>query len=180
MPKRRKKLKSAEQKQKKRGQERDKKIVLNEIEKNLNEVLARAREAEPRREDNPIPSGRAVIGEEDFARVDKIEREKRIMMWSGIIFFMALVVVGWFFSVKKVFMENRLASSNNEINWVKMAEDFNKTMEEMKKGLSQVRSVGNENSATSSPQTAEINAATGTLPIDEDVIRELRGQLENK
>lgn len=100
-----------------------------------------------------------VFTDEDFVRADKAERDKRMIMWCGVAFFMILIVVVWIFNARNIFKQPEAANTGNEINWVKMMEEFNKTMESVKGGMSGLSSLnlpGNQQ-------------ATGTviLPIGE-------------
>ncbi|MBI4812589.1 hypothetical protein HY798_04120 [Candidatus Falkowbacteria bacterium] len=169
-----------------------KKSGLSVKERIREKVLAEVKKEMAREEEQQA----VIFDESDFARLDKSERDKKLIMWSGIVFFMVVILAGWIFSMKKMFKETELKGSNSEINWVKMAQDLDKTMDEMKKGLSQINSAGpnmaTSSSAVSGLTSAENSAegiaatssaeifATSTLSADEEKINELKLQLENK
>lgn len=108
-----------------------------------------------------------VFSQDDFDRLEKADRDKRLVMWSGVAFFMILIVVAWIFNARNIFKRPEAENTGNEINWVKTMEEFNKTMESVKSGMSSLSSLNLPNQpltgATTSPAAGVSRAATSTF-----------------
>ncbi|MFH1822374.1 MAG: hypothetical protein ABH830_01585 [Patescibacteria group bacterium] len=70
----------------------------------------------------------------------KIEQDKKLMLWSAIIFFMILILVFWAMNFDKIFSisqpENKTKS---EFNWNKISEEFSQTMSEVREGIGEIK-----------------------------------------
>lgn len=95
-------------------------------------------------------------------QITREERDKRLVMWTGVSFFMILIVFLWFINTKKVF--NRI-NENNKIQNIESSEvsdKIDKTFEEIKEKLNilnqqlvETESDEVENIPTSSPQLGD-------------------------
>lgn len=105
---------------------------------------------------------------------NKIEREKRLIMWSGVSFFMLLFVFIWAFNVKSVFeKEMSLEQSNQEQFDVKEISDkFNQTLKEVSQNLAKLDNIATSSSAT----TTDEQLLAGE--INQKEVEQLRSRLE--
>ena len=85
----------------------------------------------------------------------KIDHDKRIIMWSGVSFFMVVIFGFWLFNISLVFKRQPVSEAKSQLNIEDITENFNKTMEEINKNLNKYDSL----TATSSP--SEIASSTG-------------------
>lgn len=90
----------------------------------------------------------------------KVEKEKRFIMWSGITFFMILILVFWVYNTRQV-MRNISQEADNEtiLDWQELGADVSTRLEQMRSDLDQIKALRTD--STSTP--------TATLPINEDV-----------
>lgn len=85
----------------------------------------------------------------------RLEREKRLLMWVGVSFFMLVVLVGWVFSMKLMFQEQeRKIAQGSNLDIDEISEKFNQTMQDVSEGLSRFNDLASSTSAV----------ATSTLP----------------
>ncbi|MFA6171507.1 MAG: hypothetical protein WCW77_05945 [Patescibacteria group bacterium] len=99
---------------------------------------------------------------------EKVERSKRLVMWSGVSFFMLVIVVVWFFNIRSVFQVS--SSSQSNFDWNAISNDVSKSMEEAKKGFEEIKKASEM--ASTSPSSLENSAPTAsstpaTLPKEE-------------
>jgi cytoskeletal protein RodZ len=96
----------------------------------------------------------------------RIERDKRLMMWSGVVFFMILISFFWLYNTKQVFQktsrENRTDFSFS--NWSEMTEEISDKMNQLKDDLEGIKSFGETGTAT--PATLS-DTSTSSLQVSE-------------
>lgn len=109
------------------------------------------------------PRGR-IISLNDHAA----ERKKKMIMWTGVTFFMVLIGGFWLFNFKNVF-KNQVADSDAErVDMEQITENLSKTMEEVSKSLDKLKEGASATGAveTSSsvlpPAITASTSATGT------------------
>lgn len=56
------------------------------------------------------------------------DRDKRLVMWSGVSFFMFLIVFLWFLNIRSV-LSNTDSNNTSQFNLKEFSEEFNKTFE---------------------------------------------------
>jgi len=93
---------------------------------------------------------------------DKVERDKKMIMWTGVSFFMVLILVGWTWSFKKAMKKiNVQSDQGSAIDWAEISSDFSQTMDQMKQGLAEVKNnpemKNNINNSLPENQDLEIN-----------------------
>lgn len=96
------------------------------------------------------------------------EFHKKMIMWSGISFFMVLVFVVWIFNTKKIFQETAMTAPQGEKQELgEIFQELNSVMQEAKEGLD---SLGN----------IEQDKAGNKLPVNEETnkINKLKARLE--
>lgn len=95
---------------------------------------------------------------------EKQEKDKRFILWSGVIFFMILISFFWLLSFKKSFarIEN---SSTTTFNWSEMGDNFKKTTENLKEALGSFEEIKDQQNEQS---------------ISEEDVERLKKELENK
>jgi len=85
------------------------------------------------------------------------EREKRMVMWSGVTFFMLLIVFFWFYNLKQIIESNRLESANN-VSLEEITGDMGDKFIQMKKEMTKIKEfaqkANSEDQATSTPGAA--------------------------
>jgi len=118
---------------------------------------------------------------------EKVERDKKLMMWAGVSFFMVLILALWVLNIKSIFKEVKNPVNNSSrFEWNKISDEFGQTMEQIKKGLSELKQIDLENKISTT--TEEIGSPlfkdnnTGS-PINdqlqgEDSLLELKERLE--
>jgi hypothetical protein len=111
----------------------------------------------------------------------KIERDKKLLMWVGVTFIMAIVLVLWIINLKNMFREQaRQNQIGKELNIDQISEQFNKTMDEVSTNLNQLNEISTATStlASTSPST-NLVTSTSTVNFEETAeIQQLRARLE--
>jgi hypothetical protein len=127
---------------------------------------------------------------------DRIERDKKLMMWAGVSFFMILILGFWVLNIKSVFKGATEARENpQKFEWGKITNEFDQTIEQIKEGLNELKQASvTDNIST----TTEDNLnASNFLPVSEDIgssspeeggdleelkvrLKELEGEIESK
>ncbi|KKR21650.1 MAG: hypothetical protein UT48_C0005G0023 [Parcubacteria group bacterium GW2011_GWE2_39_37] len=87
----------------------------------------------------------------------KIDHDKKIIMWSGVTFFMILIFGFWLFNISLVFKRQPISEAKSQLNIEDITENFNKTMEEINKNL-------NEYDGLKTASSSEIAPSTNTAP----------------
>ncbi len=110
---------------------------------------------------------------------EKIERDKRLMMWAGVTFFMVLIFGVWIFNIKNVFktIENTDTNSSAVQEWDKIADEFSATLEKVKEGMAELKEVETEEDG----RDVFSESATTTddaIVSEDDKIEELKKRLE--
>ncbi len=102
---------------------------------------------------------------------EKELRSKKMIMWSGVSFFMVFIAIVWIVNMKNIFKNNSLLFAAKQENGVS-ADDFSKNLtksfSELRAGLNQLKNLQNEN------QTA----STQTQNATDEKIQELKNKLE--
>ena len=152
--------------------------------------------------DSVLPAGKTADQEEEKLIEEakqlywQAEREKRIVMWSGVTFFMLLVGFFWIYNIKQVIESNHLENSDS-ISWLDMTNDMDGKFSQIKEEMAKVKKFAQEadlrNKATSSLKTASQAAttapaavlppareATSSLFVSEDELTKLREKIEEK
>jgi hypothetical protein len=98
----------------------------------------------------------------------KIEREKRLIMWSGVIFFMILISFFWIYNTRKVFMNSRLESKSTiteDKTWQELSQEISGKIEDLKEGLKEVEEFTQEPSSTAIVNTEKQERSLFELPV---------------
>ena len=126
---------------------------------------------------------------------EEIEKNKRLIMWSGIVFFMVIIIFGWFYNTKKVFEANRLESQKQptKADWSELIGELGDKMKEMKDNLEAIKTMSNNLASSTEISTASSTKAFSSLPKtdvasssdetktpDSEEIKELKETLEEK
>jgi len=88
----------------------------------------------------PIP-GRIVSME--------VEKEKRLIMIFGVIFFMILIGSVWLYNIKKVIQSSSVGKNNEQagsISWQEMTDEITNKIDELKTGLEDIKEFSGESS----------------------------------
>lgn len=76
----------------------------------------------------------------------KSERDKVFILWSGVIFFMLLILFFWYLNFKNNL--EKTERGQNNVNWTQVGSDFNTTMDSMKQifgGYDPINNGGQQN-----------------------------------
>ena len=68
------------------------------------------------------------------------DSHKRLAMWTGVIFFMALIFFIWVYNIKATFRAPANNNKESDLSWDKISEDFKKTMGEVKENIADLKS----------------------------------------
>ncbi|PIT89457.1 MAG: hypothetical protein COU27_00255 [Candidatus Levybacteria bacterium CG10_big_fil_rev_8_21_14_0_10_36_7] len=74
---------------------------------------------------------------------ENTEKDRRLIMWTGVIFFMVLIGAGWIYNAKKVFVETKLEGNEKSTlsfdNWEKMTGELSEKIVQMKEDLASLK-----------------------------------------
>lgn len=86
---------------------------------------------------------------------DQDDRQKRMIMWTGVSFFMVLIVGFWLINLRTVFKATEVKSSGVEqMNLQEITSNLTKTMSEVSESLSKLSEASSSVSATVGSSTA--------------------------
>ncbi|MDD5071140.1 MAG: hypothetical protein PHQ42_00130 [Patescibacteria group bacterium] len=150
--------------------------------------IGRAQEKIESREKSEKPVKRE-IGKPRLFQDEKIERDKKLMMWAGVSFFMVLIFAGWVLNMRSVFRGAKEARNNyRQFEWDKLTGDFGQTIEQIKKGLEELKQVSvidnistsTENNLDESNLLPNKNAdfSSPEAEIKEENLEELKNRLK--
>jgi hypothetical protein len=131
------------------------------------DLQVRVKKSEPRieKKDNT----KEDIDEPEIIMPTKAERDKMILMWSGVIFFMAVIICFWAFSFKGTISSAKSNKNDKSFNWdeiTKMTDEFGKRWDMTKDQLKEMQDALAKESQTLASSTV---TATSTLPQNMDV-----------
>lgn len=87
----------------------------------------------------------------------RVENDKKLIMWSGVIFFMVLTLFFWVINLDKIFQTNKNENTGQEFNWDEISADFTNKLGDFKNDLDEIR-----NSSDDLLETSSDSAATST------------------
>lgn len=94
--------------------------------------------------------------------IEELERNKKLILWSGVLFFMVLIAFFWIANTKKMIKENKLNQKKVEItDWESLTEEVGEKIEQMKEDLKNIQSFSNNNISTSTEEF-EVFSETAT------------------
>lgn len=120
---------------------------------------------------------------------EKVERNKRLIMWSGVTFFMVLIVFGWAYSTRQVFKN---VEGNNEENfslsdWREITTEISEKMSQIENDLKAIEEFNSINTSSSGrlPSgdldeglTDSLNTTTTETQVNAKEIEELKKKLQ--
>jgi len=89
---------------------------------------------------------------------------KRLVMWTGVTFFMALIFVFWVYNIKATFKQST-PKNESDVSWDKISGDFRKAMGEVKENISEIKTV------------LETATSTKESELDKEEIERLKDKL---
>lgn len=104
--------------------------------------------------------------EDENIHEEFVERDKRLIMWTGVTFFMVLILFVWITNTKKIFNTISTNEDVEEFNWDEIRKGFDETMNDFKEGMEELNNLDQQATTTSE----ELNST-------ED-IAELKARLE--
>lgn len=100
-----------------------------------------------------------------FNQEEKIEHDKKLMMWAGVSFFMILFIILWFANMKNVFKQVEQGRDNSkQFEWDKITDEFSQTIDQIKESLDELKQISTVDNISSSTED-NIN---GYLPKNEN------------
>lgn len=115
----------------------------------------------------------------EIERAVKAERDKRFILWSGVIFFMVVIFVFWVYNLKDSFRKIESENiSQSEFNWSEITGDFGKSMEEMKENLAEIKEFTKTAEETATSTEENIASSTRDIFSEQDELEKLRTRLE--
>lgn len=169
MPRRKTKTTSA----KESGQEMGKRTKKVSLKVRVGETKKAARPTETEKPKREIES--RELAAEATKHSAKLEREKKLIMWSGVSFFMVLIFAFWLFNVREIFNNGKGGASpakEQQFNLEEITDRFNESMKEVRQNLSQFDSLATTSVSVSGP------AATTSGELSQEEIRALKSRLE--
>ncbi len=109
--------------------------------------------------------------EDELFAKERIEKDKRLIMWSGVTFFMALILTLWVFNMKTVFKSVEGENEPAGFEWRETTNELSKTINEFKTNWNEIKVESNLNNTVDSE-----NASSSELTKDE--IEELKIKIE--
>lgn len=111
---------------------------------------------------------------EHEAHKQRTEQDKRLMMWAGVSFFMVVILFVWILNFKNTFKTIEANNTNTtNFEWSEITDTFSQTMDEVKKGLAELR----EGTGTTTPNVLPENEDIATST--EEDIKELQERLKD-
>jgi hypothetical protein len=89
-------------------------------------------------------------------------RQKQTIMWSGIVFFMILIIFVWTYNIKKTFkdVENNSSEQSLNVDLDKIGEELSARMKEMKANLEEIKAYGSQLASTTASSTLVTASST--------------------
>jgi hypothetical protein len=94
---------------------------------------------------------------------EKLEKEKRIVMWSGVAFLMLAIIIIWFLNIRNVFRAIPQSNAGDSLDWKEITDNFSKSMDEAKSSFEEIRKLP-EQAATSSPAVLPDDDSASGIP----------------
>ena len=108
-----------------------------------------------------------------------LTHDKRLIMWSGISFFMVLILLFWFLNIKNVFRNIKDSSSPSQFSWSEISDEFDKTMKQIKQGVDELKQLGMiANTSTSTPPEIDQSTQDEDVELNETDIIKLKDKLK--
>ena len=123
---------------------------------------------------------------------ERIEKDKRLMMWAGVTFFMVLIASAWIYNTKKVFEHSNLENDSrfSATEWQNLTAEIDDKIGELKENLKDIKEFtgtsteimgkfpGSEATTTNiAPLAVSADAGTTTV-ISEEQLEFLKAKLE--
>ena len=114
--------------------------------------------------------------------VNKTEKDKRLMMWSGVIFCMLVITIVWIINIKET-LKQATAQNNNQAleEWNKTTDQLAEQMNKIKDSLDKIESFSASSTgpvATTAPEQEIITGAT--LPEAQNISEQDMAELKEK
>jgi len=108
-----------------------------------------------------IKEYRPTINKEESAsevfNFEKIKQDKKMVMVTGVAFFMVLIISFWLLNIKNIFQLNS-SETNNKFNWGEIKKELSGVMGEIKKNIKEIKNL--QSTASDSLRQPERTAET--------------------
>jgi len=102
----------------------------------------------------PLPPARPIRSVTEEATTLKVTREKRLALWAGVLFFMAIIVSVWVVTFKKNVQSHVPVASDSAVEVSALLDNLNQTFREVRSGLRDLQDVvGVEDLGSTPPPT---------------------------
>ena len=135
--------------------------------------------------------------ERDEVLYEKVVRDKRFMMWTGVTFFMILITFFWIYNTRQVFEQSNIERNNDFslTDWQELTDEISEKMNQMKQDWENIESFSEAgtgsparlpDTSTSSAQDSglveseeQLLFSTSTeFEISQEELNKLKGKLE--
>lgn len=105
----------------------------------------------------------------ELENLERVERSKRLVMWSGVTFFMLVIIVVWALNIKSVFQA--VPSTGDGTDWQEISSNVSKSLEEAKKSMEEIKEQAKEIASTS-PEALSGGRAASSTPAENSALSE--------
>lgn len=151
-----------------------KRLPEKEREKIVKRIMSREQKRGRKRR------GKKEAGGSSINETEQVERQKRIIMWSGVTFFMVIIAVFWIYIFKLNVSSSYSPPAHNaslSSNLQNMTDELEKQMNQINQTVDKINTLGREGGAKNATSSAIFGVSSG-LPNDD--IQGALKQLENK
>ncbi len=121
--------------------EKEEKNKVIELEIDREKEIEKKKE-EARANDDYVPTkGKSSLVLQKQGTEEELNKHKMIIMWSGIIFFMIIIVFFWVHNTKKAIIESRIEQeqmAENKKGWDDLVDDVSDRINDMKSNLAEI------------------------------------------
>lgn len=110
---------------------------------------------------------------------DKLERDKRLLMGAGVVFFMTLIGVLWMFNVQQILQGSELVDQKDQKGLNEFTRDLSSTMDDIKKEVKGFKTVATDPESNHAVSPAS-DQQQQKQEVSSSTIRALKRNLEKK
>ncbi len=91
------------------------------------------------------------------------QKDRTLLMWAGVTFFMVLIGFVWIMNTKRVFQETKLSAPESDVNWSELGEGISDTWGTLKQELGEIKKMNQASSTDDQASTLlDTEVATST------------------
>lgn len=127
--------------------------------------------------------------EQDEVLYEKVARDKRFMMWTGVTFFMILITFFWIYNTRQVFERSNIEGNNDFslTDWQELTDEISEKMNQMKQDWENLESFSKAGTGSparlpaselAEPEEQTLFSTSTELEISQEELNKLKGKLE--